>query len=294
MQWQQIEERALASYLGFAVGDALGATTEFMRPHEIQAKYQIHKEIIGGGWLHLKPGMVTDDTEMCLALGDALIESGTMDEKTVAERFLLWMKSKPADIGHTIRQGISRYKLFGELVAEYSEYSASNGSLMRNLPVIIATLNTPELLNDWSRRQGLITHNNEVAEAGMIMLSTATHYAILNAQEAPLKSFFLQWSKTCPCFDYQRYRKSIDGRISDTIKTVLYFFFNTTDFESCLVGVVNAGGDTDTNAALAGMLAAPFYGIESIPSRWLKKMDKGVLKKIEKQTHQLIKRFGDG
>ena len=66
-------DRALGAYLGLAVGDALGATVEFMLPREIRYQYGVHRDIIGGGWLKLKAGRVTDDTEMSLALGRALM-----------------------------------------------------------------------------------------------------------------------------------------------------------------------------------------------------------------------------
>jgi len=69
--------RAEAAYLGLAIGDALGATVEFMTPREICAAYLpkrgIHREMVGGGWLRLKPGSVTDDTTMSLALGAAIL-----------------------------------------------------------------------------------------------------------------------------------------------------------------------------------------------------------------------------
>ena len=57
-----LQHRVKGAYLGLALGDALGATTEFLTPYEIQSQYGIHNKIIGGGWLHLKPGKVTDDT----------------------------------------------------------------------------------------------------------------------------------------------------------------------------------------------------------------------------------------
>lgn len=293
MQWAVIRERALAAYIGFAVGDALGATTEFMRPGEIQARYKVHQDITGGGWLHLKPGHVTDDTQMSLALGDALLESGGLDERAVANHFVDWMCSKPADIGHTIRQALSSFKMFGRIRAEYSTYASSNGAAMRNLPVIIATVNFPELLENWSLRQSLITHNNENALLGTLLLSSIAHQVIVYAQEAPLKTLCNCWFEKYPRLDYKRYNRSVDGYIIDTIRTVLFFFFNTPDFESCLIGIVNAGGDTDTNAALAGMLAGPFYGLNAIPRRWIKKMDPHVMQQIHNQVDQLIAQFWD-
>ena len=67
-----VRDRARASFLGAAVGDALGATVEFMTPGEIRAAFGVHREITGGGWLHLKPGHVTDDTEMSLCMARAM------------------------------------------------------------------------------------------------------------------------------------------------------------------------------------------------------------------------------
>ena len=68
---EQMLNRALGAYLGFACGDALGATVEFMTPKQIQKRYGVHQDVIGGGWLGLEAGQVTDDTQMALALGQA-------------------------------------------------------------------------------------------------------------------------------------------------------------------------------------------------------------------------------
>ena len=69
-----ISDRARAAFIGMAVGDALGATVEFMTATEIASKYGTFRDIIGGGWLRLKPGQVTDDTEMALCIGRAIIK----------------------------------------------------------------------------------------------------------------------------------------------------------------------------------------------------------------------------
>ena len=41
---------------GVAVGDALGATLEFMSAQQIARKYGVLRDIVGGGWLSLRPG----------------------------------------------------------------------------------------------------------------------------------------------------------------------------------------------------------------------------------------------
>src|SRR3990167_1138827 len=105
-------DRALGAYLGFAMGDALGATVEFMRPREIAAQYGVHRDIIGGGWLKLSSGQVTDDTTMSLSLGSALLQGGRgeLDRlavgddalvRRIGDAYVRWFKGKPVDCGNT-------------------------------------------------------------------------------------------------------------------------------------------------------------------------------------------------
>ena len=106
--------RAQAAYLGLALGDALGGTVEFMTPREILEAHGEHRDIKGGGWLRLRKGQVTDDTEMSLALGEAILSAGRIDGESVAASFSAWMRTKPVDIGNTVRRGIVHYRRTGE------------------------------------------------------------------------------------------------------------------------------------------------------------------------------------
>ena len=138
-----VEDRALAAYLGFAIGDALGATVEFMTKREIAAEYGVHREIKGGGWLRLKPGQVTDDTQMALALGRSLVRRGGLDLRDVCEEFAAWLKSGPIDVGNTCRRGIRRYIVHGTVEGTFAPGDAGNGAAMRVLPVALATFGDP-------------------------------------------------------------------------------------------------------------------------------------------------------
>ena len=100
-----LPERALGAYLGFALGDALGATVEFMTAREIAQRYRVHRDIIGGGWLSVRPGQVTDDTQMSIALGGAIVAQRGWDLHAVADSFVDWMRSLPVDMGNTCRRG---------------------------------------------------------------------------------------------------------------------------------------------------------------------------------------------
>ncbi|MBM4048945.1 MAG: ADP-ribosyl-[dinitrogen reductase] hydrolase, partial [Planctomycetes bacterium] len=52
--------------VGLATGDALGAPLEFMSATEISRQHGTVRDMRGGGWLRLKPGEYTDDTEMAI------------------------------------------------------------------------------------------------------------------------------------------------------------------------------------------------------------------------------------
>lgn len=77
MTKEALHNRVLGSLLGFAIGDAMGATTEFMTRAEISHKYGEVNDIIGGGWLNLKAGEVTDDTQMMTIVAKARMENTT-------------------------------------------------------------------------------------------------------------------------------------------------------------------------------------------------------------------------
>jgi ADP-ribosyl-[dinitrogen reductase] hydrolase len=66
-------DKVRGGLFGLAVGDALGATFEFMSREEILSRHGSKREMVGGGWLGLKPGEVTDDTEMTLCVARGII-----------------------------------------------------------------------------------------------------------------------------------------------------------------------------------------------------------------------------
>ena len=241
--------------------------------------------------MHLRPGRVTDDTEMNLALGRALVAARGYDGHVVANEYVMWMRSKPVDMGSTVRHGIRAYIESETLEQEENDWMGGNGALMRNLPSILACLGDEEKMKEWSLAQARITHHHPDADDGLIMLSQMIHLALLKGGRAQLKTLAFAWAEKSKRWDYRRYKRSIDGYICNTVKVVLHFFFTTGDFEDCMVGIVNAGGDTDTNAAIAGMLAGAFYGPESLPKRWIKALERKTKKEIETQVNQIWEIF---
>ncbi len=283
-----LRERALGAYLGLAVGDALGATVEFMTPREIAHAHGVHEHMIGGGWLNLSPGAVTDDTQMSLALGQAIVGAGRFDMKSVAEAFSDWLRSRPIDCGHTCRRGIRRYMLHGTLESPANEGDAGNGALMRNLPVVLCSIGDPALMARRTLAQCRFTHNHPYSDAASICFGNMVLSLLGGAAVADVMKCAYALVQEHPAFAFDGYRGPATAYVVDTVRTVLRAFEDHDSFESILIATVNRGDDADTTGALAGMLAGARFGWRAIPARWLKRLAQPVRAHIERQVPALL------
>ena len=285
---KQIVEKAKGAFVGLAIGDALGATTEFMTPEEIKLQYGVHKQIIGKGWLYLKAGQVTDDTEMSMCIGRAIQKSQGWNLTAVAEEFADWVKGRPVDVGSTCARGIRNYILHQTLEAKPSRWSAGNGALMRMLPVALYTLGNENFLAQYVVEQAHLTHNNPLSDAACIFFGRLLHEAMMGATLSQLLIHTNDFVDEHPDFVYHPYPGKSSAYVVDTVQTVFHFLYSTTTFEECLIGTVNQGGDADTTGALVGMLAGAVYGVEGIPKRWLKRLDSRVYSEVNELSEYLV------
>jgi len=287
----QIKRRAIGAYLGLAIGDALGATVEFMTPREIRDQFREHRDIKGGGWLRLRKGRVTDDTEMALALGDSILTAGKVDAQAAAEAFSNWMRGKPVDIGNTVRRGISHYRRTGEWESPESEFDAGNGACMRCLPVALATVGADlDEVAEANRRQAHVTHNNPTSDTGTLYVIRMVQAGLLGGTRKDLKLLADALVAEEPLFAYDRKRiENPSGFIADTLRTVFQALFATDDLETALIDVINRGGDADTTGAILGMIAGALYGPAALPARWVRTLDPETRQHCLIQAQQLLK-----
>jgi ADP-ribosyl-[dinitrogen reductase] hydrolase len=283
-----VRARARAAFLGLALGDALGATVEFMTPAEIRAAHGVHREIVGGGWLHLAPGKVTDDTEMSLCIARAIDAAGGWDLRGIADRFVAWMRAGAIDVGSTVRKGIRRYMLEGTLAGPEHPGDGGNGAAMRMVPVALATLADPALLERCAVEQARVTHHHPLSDAGAIHVGELLHLAILGRGKPRLRRSSGALVARMPAFAFEPYRGLATGYVVDTIQTVLHAFFTTRGFEECIVAAVNKGGDADTTGAIAGAIAGAYYGPEALTPRWLRRLDPAVRDEIERLSERIV------
>lgn len=285
----EARDRAQAAMLGVAIGDALGATVEFMTPKEIRTKHGTLREIKGGGWLGLPAGHVTDDTEMTLCIARAIDACG-WSLREIADGFAGWLRTRPVDVGNTCRRGIRRYMHDGSLAGPPNDGDAGNGAAMRMAPVALATLGDTALLEEWAIQQAHITHHHPLSDAACVLVGRLLHLACTGWSRSRLRAEADETIARFPNMRFAPYHGLATTYVVDTLQTVLHFFFTTNSFEDCLVATVNQGGDADTTGAIVGALAGAFYGLGGIPGRWIKRLDPTVVKEIDYLSGRLFDR----
>ena len=294
------EDRMTGALVGLAVGDALGATYEFVRHPELPEKL----EMIGGGPFGLAPGEWTDDTSMALCLAESLLACRRFNAVDQMTRYLRWaelghLSSRPAghpkrcfDIGVTTSRALKDFCRLGKqegFCGSQDTDTAGNGSLMRLAPVPLffrADSRQAVLLASESSRT---THGAREAVdgcayfAGLLLgaFGGASKDALVGAGafepvpgiwgERPLAdkvaaiaggSFRLK-----PISDLRG-----SGYVIDTLEAALWAFWSTHSFEEGCRAVIALGEDTDTTAAVFGQIAGAFYGFSGIPERWSRRL----------------------
>ncbi|RMG93799.1 MAG: ADP-ribosyl-[dinitrogen reductase] hydrolase [Candidatus Dadabacteria bacterium] len=285
----EVRDRARAAMFGFAVGDALGATTEFLTPAEIRHRYGVHRTLCGGGWLGLKPGQITDDTGMLLALAEAVAEAGRWDLGAIARGFAAWLRSRPVDVGATCARGIRRFLVEGTFQAPPNEWDAGNGGAMRAPAAGIASLASPVRAGVWAVRQARITHNHPLSDAASAAVALMVRAAVLGRGFEAVDGVARALARRHPEFRATGTRPVSSPYVVDTLRTVFFFLRTTGSFEDCLVGVVNQGGDADTAGALAGAVAGGLGGTTAIPRAWLRRLDLDVRERLEAAAERLVR-----
>ena len=229
---------------------------------------------------------------MALALGAAILaDGGEVRARSCAQAFDAWMRSKPIDIGNTIRRNLIAFRRTGDPSAPPSEYDAGNGAAMRLVPVALATLMQDEAsVCAEVRAQAHVTHHNPVSDAACEFIALAVQDFV---RGEPLRTVYRRrikpFTEAYPQFAFRRRRRENPcGWIVETMQAVLQSLMETDGFESCLVDVTNRGGDADTTGAIAGMLAGALYGVESLPPRWLSALDPVIRKACSTQARALV------
>jgi ADP-ribosyl-[dinitrogen reductase] hydrolase len=301
-------EKFKGTLVGCAVGDALGMPLEGMDAAAIRAEHGRVTDFLDS---RFGAGMLTDDTQMTITLAQSIIELGKFDEGHASFKFGVWIDL--SDRGVKEARGVgkasseaSRLLHSGAGADESGQDSAGCGAAMRAAPIGLRYYFNMDALYRSATAQARLTHTDPRAIAG----SAAVAYGVARGinDEGDLDpgqlamdvgSFVADPSpamsaKLSGLADYldatpeEGFAYTGTGAAAiETVPAAFFAFLRTPgDLEETVVTAANAGGDTDSIAALAGAISGSFNGLGAIPDRWKNKVEGGAY--IESVAYRLF------
>lgn len=254
--------------LGAIAGDIIGSIYENVRTKKKDFR------------LFTPISIYTDDTVLTVAVADAILSG--------------------KDYGRTIKSYARRHPLRGYgpkfiiwmLSPSQRAYnSLGNGSAMRVSPVAHA-FNTEEEMLDQARKCAECTHNHPEGIKGAQAIAHAIFMARNHASKRDIRDTISE-----------RYGYDLSRRIDDlrptyqinltcpgSVPEAIIAFLESTDFEDCIRNAVSLGGDADTQAAIAGAIAEPFYG--RIPEHILQGISRRLNRRFKYTIIMFYEKFG--
>ena len=277
----QIKDKLLGSFVGLAIGDAVGTTVEF----RIRDTFEPVTDMVGKGPFNLPAGYFTDDTSMALCLAESLIQFPYLDQNDLLSRFSRWYRNgensptgRCFDIGTTTRSGIVNWEKTGSVLNNTGPWDGGNGSIMRLAPSVIKWHNDSDRAIATAIMQGETTHGaaecrdscDLLARVLLTAFSTTDKNAVLNIDA---KDYWVPKVKEIlTTLDVTRDEVESSGYVIHTLHAALWCFKNTDNFRDAILLATNLGDDADTVAAVTGQIAGAFYGLNGIPLQWVAKI----------------------
>jgi len=260
--------------LGQLAGDSLGSLVEFRSADSIRAEYPDGvRDLADGGCWNTLAGQPTDDSEMALMLARSILVHGGYDAEATADAYRWWKASGPFDIGGTTSAGLAGHP---------NLQSQANGSLMRISPLAVWGHALPaDHLANLAREDSAITHPHLVCGDSCAVFVVAAAHAIRTGDGASATyEVALDWARKAhaehaviesleaaangPPDDFQTQQ----GWVLIALQNAFYQLLHAPNLEEGIIDTVMRGGDTDTTAAIAGVLLGAIHGRDAVPTRW--------------------------
>ena len=279
--------RARGALLGLVAGNQLGVPTEHLGTPEA-----IREAFPHGVWdlpTPPKGSPYDDDAAMTLLLAESLAELAEFDAADVARRWVRWMKLDGRGLGVTTRnalrmidRGVEPFEAGRQTKELNPKGSAGNGAVMRCAPVAIRFHDNVDKLIRVSTQQAAITHSDDRCLWGAAAVNLALR-ELLYGNIYFVDEVLHRLKDRAPRPLLEAIHRVLreeqgdlpiaiageSGYVVHCVEIAFWFAAHERTLEDALVYLVQAGGDTDTNAAVAGALLGARHGEISLPQRWM-------------------------
>jgi ADP-ribosyl-[dinitrogen reductase] hydrolase len=243
---------------------------------------------------HFAHQAISDDTQLTLATCEAIVEEQLISPAHIAKKFVSYFQR-----GQLTGLGASTLKALRDLSAgahwalagNRGERAAGNGAAMRIAPLAFCLDSERPDSRTRIRDVCRITHHNEEAYVGALAVVVAIRLAILLPQ-FPGRSLLTLTAASLPDTGIKErvlalaaldadtpiaevaLRFGTSGYVVESVPLALYAAQQTKQqgLVPVLEQLIAAGGDTDTNAAIAGQISGAWLGLEAIPQALIQQL----------------------
>jgi ADP-ribosylglycohydrolase len=286
-------QQARGVIYGLAIGDALGWPTEFVSLPAIKSKFG------PSGITDLPdPALFTDDTQMSLAIAEALIQAGEKDIESimaaVKKEFVKWYHSPENNRapGNACLEGVANMEAGVHWSKSGVAGSKGCGSAMRAAPIGYFYRDDPAKLKAVAHATGICTHGHPTADAACIGAACLVKMALdgvkpremiprLLACTAGVSGEFQRAvSKINECLAWEDPEAALrhlgEGWVGEeAVALALYCFLKSPgDYRRVVTRAANTNGDSDSVACIAGSISGACLGAAAIPGDWIRRIEK--------------------
>ncbi|MCR5449759.1 MAG: ADP-ribosylglycohydrolase family protein [Solobacterium sp.] len=245
--------------IGAIIGDIAGS--RFERANHKSKEFELFD----------KKCRLTDDSIMSLAIANAILGcEGNFENlslKAIENMQALGRKYKNAGFGSKFNKWI-----FADDPQPYNSFG--NGSAMRVGPCGYAASSVDEV-KELSAMVTQVSHNHPEGMKGAEAIAVAVYLAKNGLNKELIKTYIrMNYYEIDFTLDQIRKKYKFDATCQGSVPVALEAFYESSDFEDAIRGAISVGGDSDTIAAMTGVIAEAYYGIpEGIISSAIEYLD---------------------
>ncbi len=276
-----LKDRFAGCLLGLAVGDALGGRFEAQSSEGIRSRFPTIDRLMAYPQDEL---WYTDDTQMAIAVAEALVERGEIVEEVLCRAFVAnYVPSR--GYGRGARAVLEEMEDGGDYAAVAESHfpggSFGNGAAMRVAPVGLVFRNDHREVFEQARLSALPTHRHPLGIEGAQLLALAVAL-VSRTSHFDRDAYFPTLIAACGSVEYRAKMEAASqvrapehlAELGNGIEAlhsvptaITSFALSPGSFEDTVGNVILLGGDTDTMAAMAGAVSGAYLGVSRLPGR---------------------------
>jgi len=286
-------DQVLGMLFGIALGDALGWPAEPLNLDQLKVRFgpQGIQELP-------EPALFTDDTQMTLAVAEALIDAGDQDLEglmaAVSRRFVEWLHNPESyrGPGASCLYGARQLERGAPWREAGNPGSKGCGAAMRVAPVGYFFQHDLPRLREVAAATALTTHRHPAAEVGAVAAAFLAKLALDRASIAdfvPLLREEIQGlvaevdqalGRLEQAFQMSDLTAALahigEGWVAEeaVLGALFCFLQHPNDYLAAVRLAANTSGDSDSLAALTGGISGSYLGIQALPAAWVDRIEK--------------------